>query len=318
MEIPKIETLEEYLSPTNFTGRLVLLSEELNPFAPLGVDIYVKILWENPVLNGKFFPAYWMLKQAYEQGRLKGVRTLYEATSGNMAKALKIFAPYFGIERVVAVVPPNIAEGKLEMLELVGAEVLKMENGIEKAKELGSAPGCLNLFQYGNNDNPGGYYHFLAPNLWAQAERDIAILSVGMGTTGTIQGLSRYLREQKARTLVLGNIVAPGENIPGVRTDAKLQEVQFDFGPLVDATEHVTRDEAMLASLRLVAAGVYGGPSTGFTYAGLLKHLGILAKEDRLDALRNGQKRIRAVFISFDTPDPYGRDYRSYSNKRAA
>lgn len=317
MEIPKIETLEEYLSPQNFAGRLVRLPDSLNPFASLGVDIFVKILWENPVLNGKFFPAYWMLKRAHEQGRLDGVHTLYEATSGSMAKALKILSLYFGIERLVAVVPPTIAEGKAEMLELVGAEVLKAENGIEKAKELGSAPGCLNLFQYGNSDNPDGYYHFLAPNLWEQTEGDIASLSVGMGTTGTIQGLSRYLREQKARTLVLGNIVALDDSIPGVRDDKKLLEVKFDFGPLVDATEHVSRDEAMLASLRLLRAGIYGGPSTGFTYVGLLKHLDALARSERLDSLRNAAGRVRTVFISFDTPDPYTRDYRPYF-KRAA
>ncbi len=218
----------------------------------------------------------------------------------------------------MAVVPPNIAQGKLEMLELVGVEVVKADEGIEKAKKMGDEPGCLNLFQYGNQDNPDGYYHFLAPNLWTQMGGMLDVLSVGMGTTGTIQGLSRYLRERKAKTIVLGNIVAPGDSIAGVRTDAKLEEIRFDFGPLVDATEHVTRDDAMTSSILLARNGIYGGPSTGFTYAGLLQNLRRLEKGGKLDGLRrkSGEK-VNAVFISFDTPDPYLRDYQPYIKRTA-
>ncbi len=315
MEIPKPESIEEYLSPANFTGKLVRLPKALNPFDDLGVVISAKILWENPVLNGKFFPAYWMLKQAREEGRLKNVHTLVEATSGNMAIALCILARYAGL-RVIAIVPPNIAPGKLQLLEFIGVLVQTAENGIEMAKKIGEQPGYLNLFQYGNQANPDGYYHFLAPNLWHQTGGKMTVLSIGMGTTGTIQGLSRYLREQHARTLVLGAIVNPGESIAGVRTDAKLKEIAFNWGPLVDDTEHVGMDDAMMSSLNLSRFGILGGPSSGFTFRALIQFLERRKQEGTLDALRNADGQVEAVFLCFDPPQPYMSDYPKI--KRAA
>lgn len=302
----------EYLNPENYIGRLVELPEDLNPLSDLGVVIRAKMLWANPILNGKLFPAYLMLKHAQEAGRLKGASTLVEATSGNMAVALAILGRYFGISRVIAVVPPNIAEGKRELLRFYGVEVMPSEDGIGLAEAMGERPGYLNLFQYGNNSNPAGYYKFLAPSIFEQMEGKISIVAAGLGTTGTIQGISEYLREKKVSTLVLGVITAVGETIPGVRTDEKLKEIKFDWGKLVDETERVGKDDAMRSSLALSRAGILAGPSSGFVLAGLLKFLRRQQRAGSLDTLRNGDGKVEVVFICFDPPHPYIRDYQDY------
>ena len=312
MEIPKPEKLSEYLNPVNFTGRLVELPAGLNPLADQNVTIYAKIVWGNPILNGKLFPAYWMLKKAEEEGRLKGINTLVEATSGNMAVALAILARIFGIEHLIAIVPPNIARGKLSLLKFYGVEVVVADNGIALAKQMGSQPGRLNLWQYGNGDNPNGYYQFLAANIWEQTARQMTVFAAGLGTTGTIQGIARYLREQKAKTLVLGVITASGETIPGVRTDERLKEVDFDWRDLVDDTEHVGKDTAMRSSLGLSRIGIAAGPSSGFALAGLRQFLDRRRAAGTLDQLRNDAGKVEAVFVCFDTPLPYLEDFDHY------
>ncbi len=312
MEIPKPEKLSEYLSPANFTGRLVELPTELNSLADQGVVIYAKMLWGNPILNGKLFPAYWMLKQAEKDGRLKNVHTLVEATSGNMAVALSILARHFGIQHLIAIVPPNIAKGKLALLKFYGVEVVKADNGIALAKQMGNQPGRLNLWQYGNGDNPNGYYQFLAANIWEQTAHRMTVFAAGLGTTGTIQGVARYLREQKAQTLVLGVITAPGETIPGVRTDERLQEVQFDWREFLDDTEHVGKDKAIRLSLELSRTGIAAGPSSGFALAGLHQFLARRQAAGTLDQLRNATGKVEAVFVCFDTPLPYLEDFDHY------
>ena len=312
MEASKPETLMEYLDPENYIGRLVELPKDLNPLYDLDVVIRAKMLWANPILNGKLLPAYLMLKHAQEAGRLKGARTLVEATSGNMAVALAILGRYFGIERVIAVVPPNIAEGKRELLRFYGVEVMPSEDGIEMAKAMGERPGFLNLFQYGNDSNPAGYYRFLAPTIFEQMAGKISIVAAGLGTTGTIQGISEYLREKNVGTLVLGVITAAGESIPGVRTDEKLKEIKFDWGKLVDETERVGKDDAMRSSLALCRAGILAGPSSGFVLAGLMKFLRRQQHAGSLDTLRDGDGIVEAVFICFDPPHPYIHDYHDY------
>ncbi len=301
--------LKQYLSPQGFNGSMVELPLAFNPFYEDGVRISAMILYNNPTLSGKFFPAANMLQKAKESGKLTGKKVVKEASSGNMAGSFGMLSWSYGIERVVAIVPPNIAAGKKKLLEVLGLEVIVDSNGIEKAKELNSQDE-INLWQYGNSDNPAGYEEFLAPELWELSEGKISLFVAGLGTTGTMQGVANYLKKLKAPTKTLGVITSPGEIVPGVRTDERLKEVSFDWKDSVDFTTYVGKDDSMVLSLALSRMGLLAGPSSGFALAGLLQF--IAENKTKLDDLRNADGEVDTMFICFDTLLPYLDDYLPY------
>lgn len=305
--------LADYLQPRGFNGEIVELPAAFNPFTGANVRISAVVLYQNPILNGKFFPASSMLKEARRSGKLDGKSKVVDASSGNMALAETILAPRYGIKETVAIVPPNIARGKKRLLEVFGATVIVDGRGIEKAKELGAQDGYRHLWQYGNYDNPAGYEKFLAPELWELTDGKMSLFAAGLGTTGTIQGVANHLRKIGAATKTLGIITAPGETISGVRTVARLEEVSFDWQKAVDFKIYVGKDDAMVLSLALSRAGLIAGPSSGFALAGLLRFIAERSGEGALDALRNADGEVDAVFVCFDTPFVYLDDYVPYT-----
>jgi cysteine synthase len=282
---------------------LVELPESLNPFADRKVRIFGKLLYLLPLLNLKSLPALKMLQEAGQQ--LDGVHTLVENSSGNTAFSLAILARLFGIHSMQAIVPIDIAPGKLELLRLAGAQVRFASpetSGIALAKKLGKRAGFLNLNQYGNENNVTAHANWTARQIWEQTEGKVSIYCAGLGTTGTALGAVKFFRENSCKVAVIAVYLAPNSAIPGVRSCETLKEVSFDWKNEVPRRVPAATKESYKKSLDLCRLGLLAGPSSGFALAGLLR---FLEQEKDLDPFRNDDGEVLATFVCCDTPFPY-------------
>jgi cysteine synthase len=304
--------IRDFLNPENSPAvPLVELPDSLNPLRQKDVRIFAKLMYLLPLLSIKSLPALRMMMDAEASGRLKGVDSIIESSSGNTAFALGVVASLFGIRRVVAVVPWDIAPGKLELLRLCGVEPRLVKDGtdqpsaIAQAREIGRQPGWFNPAQYENDSNPRACETWIAPEIWKQTQGRLTVFAVGLGTTGTLLGASRVFPRESPRVTLVGVICAPTSAVPGVRSEKRLREVAFPWKTTADAIVEVQTKESFKKSLDLCRAGLMGGPSSGFAYAGLLRFLEERAAASDLDALRNERGEVFATFICADTPLPY-------------
>lgn len=290
---------------------LVELPDRLNPFCGLQVRIMAKAMYLLPLLSIKSLPALSMLLEAEASGKLRDVDTIVENSSGNTAASLAVLAPHFQIKQVMALVPWDIAPGKLDLLRLCGAEPhLHRESadapsGIAEARRQGGDPGFFNPGQYENEANPRAYEKWVAPQIWEQTDGGLTVFAAGLGTTGTLVGATRYFRRRGAKVATVGAICAPDSAVPGVRSEARLRECEFDWKGAADSIVEVRTKESFKRSLELCRAGLMAGPSSGFALAGLLRFLEIRANASTLDSLRNQDGEVCAVFVCGDTPLPY-------------
>lgn len=178
----------------------------------------------------------------------------------------------------------------------------------QRASDMGAQAGWMNPGQYTNPDNPEGFAKWLAPDLWAQTQGRLAVLSCGLGTCGTMVGISRGLRERNPQIQVVANCPAPGHAIPGPRERSLLSDVTFDWQDVANARVELTAEEGFAASVKLLRRGIMGGPSSGMNYAGALKYLAQAKAQGRLDALRN-QGEVWLAFLCCDSPLPHVEDY---------
>lgn len=304
--------LRDFLDPERHPPLpLVELPASLNPLQADGVRVFGKLMYLLPLLNVKSLPAIHMLLDAREKGRLEEVEALIENSSGNTAFALGIVAALHGIRRVVAVVPWDIAPGKLDLLRLCGVEPRLVRNvegsksGIALAREEGQLPGWFSPGQYDNPANPAAYEKWMLPEIWEQTAGRMTVFAAGLGTTGTLVGARRYFRSIPARVTLVGAIVAPGSAVPGVRSEAALREIQHPWRESVDAVVEVATRESFKKSLELCRHGIMAGPSSGFALAGLIRYLEARRAAGELDALRNENAEVLATFVCADTPLPY-------------
>ena len=282
---------------------LVELPLSLNPFADQRVRIFAKLLYLLPLLNLKSLPALNMLQDA--GAKLDSVHTLVESSSGNTVFSLAILARLFGIRSVRAVVPIDLAPGKLELLRLAGAEIRFTppgENGVAFAKRAGARPGFLNLGQYGNPANVAAHAKWTTRQVWEQTGGKLTIYATGIGTSGTALGAVQFFRENAANVTVVGVYVLPDSAIPGVRSMEGLQEVEFDWKSELPNRVGAGTSESYKRSLDLCRAGLMAGPSSGFALAGLLR---FLQEQPNLDRFRNGDDEVLCAFACCDTPFPY-------------
>ena len=263
-----------------------------------------------PLGNIKSLTAFNMLLEAKAAGDLDGVHAIIENSSGNTAFALGILAELYGVSRVVAMVPWDLAPGKLELLRLCGVEPRLVRDaghqgsGIAQAREAGKQAGWLNLAQYDNDANPRACEKWLAPEVWAQTDGKLTVFAAGLGTTGTLVGASRFFLRTGGKVTLVGAMCAPNSAVPGVRNARSLEEIGFPYHEAADAIVEIETRESFKKSLELCRSGLMAGPSSGFALAGLLK---FLAGQDAsaLDALRNADGEVVAAFICADTPLPY-------------
>ena len=295
--------------------RLIELPEALNPFHADRVRIHAQICGDNI----KKFAALNLLIEAKESGKLEGVHTLVENSSGNMALALGVLAPAFGIKTVIAILQADIPSGKLDPLRLSRIKCQFVTdapgepNGVEQARQMGKMPGYFNLAQYENDANPRAYEKWLAPSIWKQMEGKLTIACAGLGTTGTAIGLSRFLKRVSPNCTIVGVMCAPGAAVPGLRGEQRLKQIRFPWRQTLDAIEEIGTKESFATSRELWwALGMVVGPSSGSSLAGLLKFLAARKQAGTLDRHRNSDGEVRAVFVCPDFAYPYFDKYSTH------
>jgi cysteine synthase len=313
------DSIREFLNPENSAPcPLVELPLHLNAFRDAGVRIYAKLSYLLPLLNIKSLPALNMLLQADSEGKLEGVHTLVESSSGNTAFSLTPISALFGIKRVLAFVPFDIAPGKLDMLRLAGVQPELKRNapgelsGIDEAREVGRKSGFFSPSQYENDANPGAFEKWLAPEIWDQTRGRLTVFAAGLGTTGTLLGSARYFQRCSHQIATVACICAPNQAVPGVRSEVKLQEVRHKWRSVADAVMEVHAKESYQRSMELCRTGILAGPSSGFALAGLNRFLETQTAAKKLDMLRNKDGEIVAAFICGDTPLLYLDKYSTY------
>ncbi len=184
--------------------------------------LLVKCEGNNPAGSVKDRPALAMIRGAERSGRIRPGDTLLEATSGNTGIALAMAASVLGY-KLVLVMPENSSRERVLTMQAYGAEViLTPENGgmeasidLVRAREAGGQ-GII-LDQFGNPDNPRAHYETTGPELWEQTRGTITHFVASTGTTGTLMGTSRFLKEQNSAVQIVGAIPAEGAHIPGIR-----------------------------------------------------------------------------------------------------
>jgi cysteine synthase/rhodanese-related sulfurtransferase len=302
---------------------LVEIPGHLNPYAKDGVRIFAKLMNFLPLANVKSLPAYNMLLEKEKSGGLGGINSLIENSSGNTVFSLAVIGRLFGIPKTKAIVSHEVTWGKLQMLRFFGTEILvneepicpdpgDKESGIYKAKQMGKKKGWFNPGQYDNEANPRAHEQWTGPQIWEQTEGKITVFCSGLGTTGTMVGTGKYLKEKSSTITRVGIARLPNNPVPGVRTPNLLREIAFDWQQATDHVEEVGTKESFTKSLALCRAGIVVGPSSGFAFQGLLQFLFKQEKQTTLDAMRNEDGEIVAVFICPDSPFPYIDEYFEY------
>jgi cysteine synthase B len=239
--------------------------------------ILLKLEGNNPAGSVKDRPALSMINRAEARGDIKPGDTLIEATSGNTGIALAMAAAIKGY-RMVLIMPDHMsAERKLAMAAY-GAELIEVsqQQGMEGARDLALAmqsqgQGVV-LDQFTNSDNPIAHYEGTGPEIWRQSEHKITHLVSSMGTTGTIMGVSRYLKEQNPAIEIIGLQPADCSSIPGIRRWPEAYMPSIFERSRVDRILDIDQDHAEQAMKQLAAQeGIFCGVSSGGAVAGALR-----------------------------------------------
>ena len=244
--------------------------------------VLVKLEGNNPAGSVKDRPAMNMIRGAEERGEIGPGDTLIEATSGNTGIALAMAAAIKGY-RMKLIMPDNMSVERRASMRAYGAELILVsrEQGMEGARDLAlemerQGRGKV-LDQFSNPDNSDAHYRSTGPEIWRDTLGSITHFVSAMGTTGTIMGTSRYLKEQNPEIRIIGVQPAEGASIPGIRRwpEAYLPKI---FDPSrVDAEMDVTQAEAEETTRRLAREeGIFAGISSGGAVAAAIRLAGDL------------------------------------------
>lgn len=239
--------------------------------------ILVKLEGNNPAGSVKDRPALNMIAQAQLRGEISPGDTLIEATSGNTGIALAMAAAMRGY-RMVLIMPSHMSEERKLAMQAYGAELIEVdkETGMEGARDLALGMQARGegkvLNQFGNPDNPAAHYHSTGPEIWQQSEGKITHFVSSMGTTGTIMGVSRYLKEQNESVQIVGLQPKEGSQIAGIRRWPEAYMPTIYDGSRVDQILDVEQNEAEVMMRRMAAEeGIFCGVSSGGAVAGAMK-----------------------------------------------
>lgn len=233
------------------------------------VKILCKLEGQNPGGSVKDRAAYNMIKSALERGDIRPGDRLVEATSGNTGIALAMVANLMGLGMTL-VMPDNSTKERVLSMEAYGAKVIltpaakTIEYSRELAEEMADKEGYIILNQFANPDNYMAHYFSTGPEIWRDTNGKVTHFVSAMGTTGTIMGVSMYLKEKNPAIQIVGTQPTDGSNIPGIRrwTPEFLPKI-FDASR-VDKVIDVSQDEATFMTRRMAKEeGILAGMSSG-------------------------------------------------------
>ncbi|GKX58442.1 cysteine synthase CysM [Leminorella grimontii] len=265
-----MSTLENYIGNTPLV-RLQRLTEGLN------AEVWVKLEGNNPAGSVKDRAALSMIERAELRGEIRPGDLLIEATSGNTGIALAMIAALKGY-RLRLIMPDNMSRERQASMRAYGAELVLVsrEQGMEGARDLATrmaqeGEGKI-LDQFNNDDNPYAHFSTTGPEIWRQTQGRVSHFVSSMGTTGTITGVSRYLKSQNEGVRVIGLQPAEGSSIPGIRRWSPGYLPGIFRAELVDEVLDISQAEAETTMKRLATReGIFCGVSSGGAVAGALK-----------------------------------------------
>ena len=261
-----------YKTLEDFVGGTPLVRLKRLPGAAIearGNVLLAKLEGNNPAGSVKDRPALSMILRAEQRGDIKPGDTLIEATSGNTGIALAMVAAMRGY-RMILVMPENQSVERRQTMRAFGAELVLtpkdggMELARDAAEKMRNERQGIILDQFANPDNPEAHYEGTGPEIWRETQGRVTHFVSSMGTTGTIMGVSRYLKEQNPSICIVGCQPEPGSQIPGIRKwpEAYLPKI-FDRSR-VDREESVSQGEAEEMTRRLACEeGIFAGISSG-------------------------------------------------------
>lgn len=244
--------------------------------------VLAKLEGNNPAGSVKDRPAYNMIMQAEKRGQIKPGDTLIEATSGNTGIALAMVAAMRGY-KMILIMPNNMSQERKDAMLAYGAELIEVTQaqGMEGARDLAlkmQADGKgLVLNQFGNPDNVEAHYLTTGPEIWAQTEGKITHFVSSMGTTGTIMGVSKFLKEKNPEIQIIGLQPSEGSSIAGIRRWPKEYLPTIFDASRVDRIMDIAQLDAEITMRQLAQKeGVSAGVSSGGAVWAALE----IAKED--------------------------------------
>jgi cysteine synthase B len=283
--------MEGILDTVGNTPMVELQKMNSNPL----VKIYAKLEGNNPGGSVKDRPALNMIKTALERGDINKETKLIEATSGNTGIAMALMAKLFGLE-IELVMPASSTRERVLTMEAFGAKVTLLDS-IEicrdYAEEKGVKKGFFLLNQFANPDNYKAHYLTTGPEIWKDSQGQITHFVSAMGTTGTIMGCSRFLKEQNEAIQIIGCQPTEEASIPGIRRwpEAYLPKI---FEPArVDRIMDISQQDAVDTTRRLAKEeGIFAGMSSGGAASAAIR-------------LANELETGFIVFIACDRGDRY-------------
>jgi cysteine synthase B len=266
--------------------------------AASGNVVLVKLEGNNPAGSVKDRPALSMVAQAEKRGTIKPGDTLIEATSGNTGIALAMAAAMRGF-RMILVMPEHLSLERRQTMSAFGAEIVltPKAGGMETARDVAErmrddGKGII-LDQFANPDNPLAHYEGTGPEIWRDTGGRITHFVSSMGTTGTIMGVSRYLKEQNPAIVIIGCQPDEGSQIPGIRKWPEAYMPKIFDRKRVDRIENVSQADAEATARQLAREeGIFVGISSGGACAVALR----IAEEVR---------NATIVFVACDRGDRY-------------
>jgi S-sulfo-L-cysteine synthase (O-acetyl-L-serine-dependent) len=264
MARPEYPTLEQAVGRTPLV-RLQRVGADVA--AERGNVILGKLEGNNPAGSVKDRPAVSMIRRAEERGEIRPGDTLIEATSGNTGIALAMAAAIRGY-RMVLIMPENLSLERRQTMKAFGAELVLVtrEQGMEYARDLAlrmQAEGRGRVLdQFANDDNWIAHYETTGPEIWEDTRGQVTHFVSAMGTTGTITGVSRFLKERDPRITIVGAQPSEGSSIPGIRKWSPAYVPAIYRHAIVDRVELVTQADAEAMARRLAAEeGLFAGIS---------------------------------------------------------
>ncbi len=269
-KVPDFQTME------SFVGNTPLIKLQRLPGNTSNV-ILGKMEGNNPAGSVKDRPALSMIKHAEERGEIHPGDTLIEATSGNTGIALAMAAAIRGY-RMILIMPDNMSVERRAVMKAFGAEIVltpaegSMEQAIDVSREMEAEGKGRILDQFANPDNPRSHYEGTGPEIWRDTNGTITHFVSSMGTTGTIMGTSRYLKEQNADIQIIGVQPKEGSKIPGIRRWPEQYLPKIYEPPRVDRIIDIGQDLAEETTRELGSKeGIFAGISAGGAMAAALQ-----------------------------------------------